>query len=70
MHFRSPFARLLSAQLGEPVRIELALAARGAAAATLGVLLRPFTTLANVTKGEDRRPCAALLKAAAGKSGG
>ena len=48
----------------------LALAARGAAAATLGVLLKPFTALADAAAGQGRAPCAALLDTAPGESGG
>jgi AsmA family protein len=41
----------------------LALAARGAAAATLGLLLKPFTALAGAATDEQEPSCAALLDA-------
>ncbi len=47
----------------------LALAARGVAAATLGVLLKPFTAVADAAA-DAKPPCAALLDQAPGESGG
>jgi len=47
----------------------LALAARGVAAATLGVLLKPFTAAADAAAGA-KPPCAALLDQDPGASGG
>ena len=50
--------------LGEPqLNINpLAIAARGVAAATLGVVLKPFTALAGAAEGERPSPCADLLR--------
>ena len=47
----------------------LAFAARGVAAATLGVLLKPFTAVAGAAAGA-KPPCAALLDQAPGEGGG
>ena len=40
----------------------LAVAARGVAAATLGVLLKPFTNLADAVEGEQPSACTTLVK--------
>jgi uncharacterized protein involved in outer membrane biogenesis len=51
----------------------VALAARGAAAATLGVLLKPFTTLADAVAGDEENteaPCGALLEQSAAEDSG
>ena len=48
----------------------LAVAARGVAAATLGVVLKPFTTLASSAEGEKPSPCADLLRQRSGGASG
>jgi hypothetical protein len=50
-------------QLGKPeIQINpVALAARGVAAATLGVVLKPFTSLAGAAENEGPSPCADLI---------
>ena len=58
--------------LGEPqLNINpLAIAARGVAAATLGVVLKPFTALAGAAEGGKPSPCADLLRQQSSGAGG
>jgi hypothetical protein len=44
-------------------------AARGVAAATLGVSLKPFTNLANAVEGQQPSACANVLQAPAAEGG-
>jgi hypothetical protein len=47
----------------------VAVAARGVAAATLGVLLKPFTDLAKAVEGQQPSACASALQAPAEEGG-
>ena len=54
----------IGGQLGQP-EIEInpiAVAARGVAAATLGIVLKPFTALAGAASDESPSPCDRLLE--------
>jgi hypothetical protein len=47
----------------------LAVAARGVTAATLGLLLKPFTNLANAVEGQQPSACATVLQEPAAEGG-